>query len=136
MPRITGIMGRPLVGDTWNDPRVVGGAKLAAALSDVWRQLRLVEIISALRSATNNDSQTYTYNIITSGGTRIVWGAAPGQENTSGESEFDEKRKRIMDYAAQHGQLESIDGPEEIDVRSDIVIKPRTARQKAATKRK
>jgi hypothetical protein len=136
LPRITGVTGRPLVGDTWNDPRVVGGAMLAAALSDVWQQLRLVEIISALSSASNNDSQTYTYQIITSGGTRVVWGVAPGQENLTGESKFDLKRKRLMDYAAQFGQLESINGPEEIDVRSDLIIKPRSARKKSTTKTK
>jgi hypothetical protein len=134
LPRITGVTGRPLVGDVWNDPRVVGGAKLATALGDVWQRLRLVEIISVLSSAASNDSQTYTYNIITSGGTRVVWGAAPGQENMTGESAFDQKRKRLLDYAAQHGQLESINGPEEIDVRSDLVIKPRTARKKSASK--
>jgi hypothetical protein len=133
LPRITGVAGRPLVGDTWNDPRVVGGAKLAAALGDVWQQLRLVEIISALSSAATNDSQTYTYNIITSGGTRVVWGAAPGNESATGEAAFDQKRKRLLDYAAQHGQLESIHGPEEIDVRSDIVVKPRTVRKKSGT---
>jgi hypothetical protein len=136
LPRITGVTGRPLVGDTWNDPRVAGGAKLAAALSDVWQKLRLVEIISALGSTSDNDSQTYTYNIITSGGTRVVWGAAPGQENVTGESAFDMKRKRLMDYASQYGQLESINGPEEIDVRSDLIVKPRTARKKSATKTK
>jgi hypothetical protein len=136
LPRITGVTGRPLVGDTWNDPRVVGGAKLAMALGDIWQKLRLVEIISTLGSANNNDAQTYTYHIITSGGTRVVWGAAPGQENVTGESEFDLKRKRLVDYAAQYGQLESINGPEEIDVRGDIVIKPRTARKKSASKTK
>jgi hypothetical protein len=131
LPRISGVTGRPLVGDSWNDPRVIGGAKLAAALSDVWQQLRLVEIIAAIPSANSHNSQSYSFDIITSGGTRVVWGAAPGQESTSGESAFDQKRKRLMDYAAQYGQLESINGPEEIDVRSDLVIKPRTARNKA-----
>jgi hypothetical protein len=133
LPRIAGVTGRPLIGDAWNDPRVVGGAKLAASLGDVWQQLRLVEIIAAIPSA-NSHSQSYSFDIITSGGTRVVWGSAPGQESASGESPFDQKRKRLMDYAAQYGQLESnINGPEEIDVRSDLVIKPRTARNKKST---
>jgi len=136
LPRISGVTGRPLVGDTWNDARVAGGAKLAAALGDVWQKLRLVEIIAAIHSAANNDSQAYSYDIITTGGTRVVWGVAPGQESTSGESAFDQKRKRLMDYAAQHGQLESINGPEEIDIRSEIVVKPRQARKTKATKTK
>jgi hypothetical protein len=136
LPRITGVTGRPLVGDIWNDPRVVGGAKLATALGDVWQKLHLVEIMSALSLGADNDSQMYTYNIITSGSTRIVWGAAPGQEGATGEATFDLKRKRLIDYAAQYGQLESINGPEEIDVRSDIVVKPRTASKKSASKTK
>lgn len=136
LPRISGVTGRPLVGDTWNDARVVGGAKLAAALADVWQQLRLIEIIAAIHSATSNNTQTYTYDIITKGGTRVVWGAAPGQESLTGESAFDQKRKRLMEYAAQHGQLESLNGPEEIDVRSDLIIKPREARKKKTTKTK
>lgn len=136
LPRISGVTGRPLVGDTWNDARVAGGARLAAALGDVWQKLRLIEIIAVLHSAAGNDSQTYSYDIITKGGTRVVWGTAPGQEQTAGESAFDQKRKLLMDYAAQHGQLESITGPKEIDVRSDLIIKPREARKTKSTKTK
>src|SRR5207249_4173522 len=46
LPRISGVTGRPLVGDVWDDARVVGAAKLAAQLADVWQQLRLVEILA------------------------------------------------------------------------------------------
>ncbi len=132
LPRISGVTGRPLVGDAWEDPRVVGGAQLAAALADVWQQLRLVEIISPPQPQVHNDTRIYTFDIITSGGTRIVWGATTGQETTIGESPFDAKRKRLLDYAAQHGKLESIDGPASVDVRSDLVVTPRTARRKPA----
>jgi hypothetical protein len=134
LPRISGVTGRPLVGDTWNDARVIGGSRLAAALGDVWQKLRLVEIIAAMPSATRDDAENYSFDIITTGGTRILWGAPPGQESTTGEAAFDQKRKRLMDYQAQFGQLESINGPEVIDVRSDLVIKPRTARNKDKTK--
>lgn len=134
LPRITGVTGRPLVGDAWEEPRVVGGALLAAALADVWQQLRLVEIVSPPQPQIRNDARIYTFEIITSGGTRIVWGATTGQETTIGESPFDQKRKRLLEYAAQHGKLESIDGPASIDVRSDLVITPRTARRKPDAK--
>src|SRR4029078_2455850 len=33
LPRVSGITGRPRVGDVWDDPRVIGGAKLAAQLA-------------------------------------------------------------------------------------------------------
>jgi hypothetical protein len=134
LPRISGVIGRPLVGDPWDDPRVVGGAKLAAALGDVWRQLRLVEIMATLQDARVEQAESYAFEIVSSGGTRIVWGAAPGQESAFGESTLEAKRQRLLEYAAQHGKLESIDGPERLDVRSDLVVTPRTARRSTATR--
>jgi hypothetical protein len=131
LPRISGITGRPLVGDVWDDPRVVGGARLAAQLSDVWRQLRLVEIFASAPAA-HDERTPYTFELVTTGGTRIIWGATPGQESPTGESPFPQKRQRLLDYAAQHGKLESIDGPAILDVRSDLVVTPRTARNKKA----
>jgi hypothetical protein len=131
LPRISGITGRPLVGDRWDDPRVVGGAKLASQLADVWQKLRLVEIVANLQSSTRDEKQVYRYEIVTTGGTRIVWGMMPGDESATGESPFGQKRQRLLDYAAQHGKLESIDGPAVLDVRSEVVITPRTARNKS-----
>lgn len=130
LPRISGITGRPLVGDRWDDPRVVGGAKLAAQLADVWQKLRLVEIVATLQSAAHDEKQVYRYELVTTGGTRIVWGMMPGDESAGGESPFPQKRQRLLDYAAQHGKLESIDGPAVLDVRSELVVTPRTARHK------
>ena len=136
LPRISGVTGRPLVGDVWADPRVLGGARLIAALADDWNELKLVEIMAALQSPPQGISPRYTFEIITTGGTRIVWGAAPGDEASAGESAFDQKRQRLLDYAARHGKLESIDGPATIDVRSELVVTPRTARRKAGTQSK
>jgi hypothetical protein len=128
LPRISGITGRPLVGDHWNDPRVIGGARLAAQLADVWQKLRLVEITANLDRATGGERQVYRYEIVTTGGTRILWGMTPGDESAFGESPFDLKRKRLIDYADKQGKLESIDGPAVLDVRSELVVTPRTAR--------
>lgn len=130
LPRISGVTGRPLVGDVWTDPRVTGGARLIASLADVWQQLKLVEIVAVLRSTTNDQSARYTFELVTTGGTRIVWGAPPGEETSAGELSCEEKRTRLLDYAQQHGQLDSIDGPAAIDVRSELVVTPRTARRK------
>jgi len=131
LPRISGITGRPLIGDRWNDPRVVGGANLAAQLTDVWQKLRLVEIIANLQSPTRNDRQMYCYELVTTGGTRIVWGMTGGDEAATGESPFNQKRQRLLDYAEKQGKLESIEGPAMLDVRSDLIVTPRTARQKS-----
>lgn len=134
LPRISGITGRPLVGDQWNDPRVIGGAKLAAQLADVWQKLRLVEILPSVQPAAGDERQIYRYEIVTTGGTRIVWGMTPGDETAFGESTFAQKRQRLIDYAEKQGKLESIDGPAMLDVRSSLVVTPRTARQKSEVK--
>ncbi len=129
LPRISGITGRPLVGDRWDDPRVVGGAKLATQLADVWQKLRLVQIMASLQSSPRDEKPIYRFDIVTTGNTRIVWGVTPGDEISTGESPFGQKRQRLLDYAAQHGKLESIDGPAVLDIRRELVVTPRTARR-------
>lgn len=129
LPRISGVSGVPSVGDRWADERVLNAAELAAKLADVWGQLRLVEIVPSMHAQVRGDATYFAFEIMTSGGTRIVWGAAPGREQDAAESPFDAKRKRLLEYAARHGQLDSIDGPASVDVRSDLVVVPRTARR-------
>jgi hypothetical protein len=135
LPRISGITGRPLIGDHWNDPRVLGGAKLAAQLSDVWQKLRLVEIIANIQPVTRDERQLYRYELVTTGGTRILWGTTPGDESATGESPFNLKRQRLLDYAEKQGKLESIEGPAMLDVRSNLVVTPRTAKRKAEVRK-
>jgi hypothetical protein len=134
LPRISGITSRPLVGDPWDDPRVEGGAKLAAELADVWQQLQLIEIHPILDAQSKHGEPNCTFEIVTSGGTRIAWGVAPGMEASSNESPADLKRARLLQFGAEQGGLESIDGPEKLDVRRELVVTPRTARNKAKTK--
>ena len=129
LPRVTGIISRPPIGEVWNDPRVIGGAHLAAALSDVWKQLRLVEIIPSSHVEVRGDVQFYTFEIISSGGTRIAWGAPPGEEQEAGESPFTVKRQRLLDFVAGTAVLDSINGPEVLDVRRELKVVPRTARR-------
>jgi hypothetical protein len=131
MPRISGVTGRPLVGDRWDDPRVIGGAKLAAALSDVWQQLQLFEIHALVDATSKNDKARCTFEIVAAGGTRILWGVAPGMEASAGETPCDQKRSYLLQFTAQHGGLDSIDGPAKLDVRRELVVTPRTARSKA-----
>ncbi len=130
LPRISNITGRPLIGDRWNDERVIGGARLAVLLADVWDTLRLVEIIATQQSSSDSLKTSFRYELVTTGGTRIVWGTPPGNETPGSESPFNQKRQRLLEYAAQHGKLESIDGPAVLDVRTELVVTPRTARHK------
>jgi hypothetical protein len=129
LPRIVGASGQPLVGKPWTDQRVLEGASLAAGLGDVWSKLRLVEIIPSAEPHVRGDIRFHAFELTTSGGTRIRWGAAPGRETDAGESTFDVKRQRLVDYATKNGKLDSIEGPALVDVRSDLVVVPRTARR-------
>jgi hypothetical protein len=133
LPRISGIAGRPLVGDRWDDPRVDGGAKLAAALADVWQQLQLVEIIATVRAPSAGGPLQCSFEIVTTGGTTIAWGAAPGMEAANGESTCDQKRAHLLQFGARQGGLDSVDGPARLDVRRELVVTPRTARNTIET---
>jgi hypothetical protein len=135
LPRISNVTGRPIVGEVWDDPRVVGGARLSALLGDVWQALRLVEILPSPHPQVQGEARFYTYEIVTSGRTRVVWGAAPGEERPAGESAFAEKRQRLLDYAAKAGRLDSIDGPEAVDIRKELIVVPRTAKRSDALPR-
>ena len=95
-----------------------------------------MEILANAQNTAHDDKPLYSFEIVTTGGTRIIWGATPGQESSSGDSPFNQKRQRLLDYAAQHGKLESIDGPAVLDVRSDVVVTPRTARHKPIATKK
>jgi hypothetical protein len=135
LPRISGITGRPLVGDRWDDPRVDGGAKLAAVLADVWQQLQLVEILAFVGSQSASGRLQCSFEIVTTGGTRIAWGSAPGMEAGAGESTCDLKRAQLLKFCAEQGGLDSVDGPARLDVRRELVVTPRTARNKIDTDR-
>jgi hypothetical protein len=124
LPRIVNVSGRPMIGHVWEDPRVVGGVNLAIALHDVWRQLQLVEIRPSAHPHVQGDARFYSFEIVTNGRTRIVWGAPPGEEQSAGESPFDEKRKRLLEYAATTGRLDSIHGPAAVDVRKELIVTP------------
>ena len=131
LPRISGALERPMIGQPWNDPRVVLGVRLASSLASVWQPLRLFEIVPLAPSEKKQFNEGTAFAILTRGGTRIFWGAAPGEE-PSGESSFSTKLERLRNYVAQHNDLHTIDGPATLDVRSDLRIQPRTAKQKEA----
>ena len=139
-PRISGIATLPLVGQAWDDPAAVGAAQLAAVLADVWYDLPLAVIRPtdrpepALNPAPEDvhagAHTDVTFEIITRGGTRILWGYAP-RDAMGNEPSADEKLARLMRYASRHGGLETggletgNSGPT-IDVRR-LPATPRTA---------
>lgn len=58
-----------------------------------------------------------TFELYTRGGTRVLWGRAPGM-SPAGEVPASEKVARLRHYAEEHNSLDGMHGPQEIDVRA------------------
>lgn len=106
------------VGTRWPDPRIVGGARTAAALTEVWDRLMLAKITPLDSGEQEAPPQ---FELVTRGGSRIVWGRAPGGE-TSPEISAAKKTEALLRYLAEHGGLEGRDGPQRLDVRGEELV--------------
>jgi hypothetical protein len=117
-PRLVEIHSLPVgpVGARWGDPRVAGGAAIAAALSETWNDLGLARIVPSKAPISRQAADDYTYELFTPGGTRIVWGRAPNAQ-TPGEAPPVEKVARLKKHFLEHGALDGPDGPREFDLR-------------------
>ena len=117
-PRLTGITSTPVgpVGTPWGDPRVVGGAQIAAAFGPDWQELKL-DHIAATNLAEPGHPNDCLFEILTPNGTRILWGRAPVSD-AAGEVPAADKVLRLKHYLAENGFLEGRSGSQELDVRS------------------
>ena len=102
-------------GTQWGDERVVGGAEIAAALLESWREWNLVRIVPTKRLVSGHRGE-WTYELFTRGETRVLWGRAPRTKSRS-EIPAQEKVARLREYVAQHGSLDDRRGRQEIDLR-------------------
>lgn len=117
-PLLVGIGTLPVgpEGTRWGDPRVVGGAEIAAALGDVWKELGL-ERIFPCQIAEGGRVEEYLYELYTRSGTRIIWGRPPGTA-VPDEVPAAVKVARLQEYKAAYGALEGAHGPQTLDARS------------------
>lgn len=116
-PQLTGVGTVPQgpVGMRWGDPRVLGGAQIAAIIGPAWEELGLDRIV--LASSEPGPPEEFVYELYTKGGTRIVWGRPPGAD-TPGEVPAADKLARLRSYKREHATLEGPRGPQDLDVRS------------------
>ena len=115
-PRLLGVETTPTShGTRWRDVRVIEGAEIAAAFGPVWQELRL-EQIKPYAEPDSKSAGDYNYQLITSGGSRINWGRAPGNP-MPGEAAASEKVALLRDYFQKHGTLDSPDGARPLDLR-------------------
>ncbi|MCH8044859.1 MAG: hypothetical protein IID44_14190 [Planctomycetes bacterium] len=106
-PRIATVRSRPQapVGEAWQDPHVLDGAKIGAALLEVWKKLRLAQIVPVETDRRRSGRRDRIYALETRRGKRIVWGHVPGAE-TLGELNAEEKVAKLLRYVQKHRSLD------------------------------
>jgi len=128
-PRLEDVRSVPIgpTGSRWGDIRVSGGAQIAAAFGAAWQDLGLDRIVPSETTALGYAEEP-TFELYTRGGTRILWGRAPGT-GLPGEIPVAEKVARLVRYKEEYGTLEGIGGPQPLDVRSlrSMATPPKTA---------
>ena len=93
------------VGTAWGDRAVEGAAKLAEILGPAWKKLKLESIqIAGAAAAKSGGSDETIYELRTAGGSRIIWGRAPGSDHP-GELTQQQKVGRLEDYASPQRRL-------------------------------
>lgn len=108
-------------GTPWGDPVVLGAARLAEVLapggdlSVYWDHFQLAAIEAPERTATTIQLEDLSYELVTRGRSRILWGRAPGADDL--EPTVPQKLARLADYLATHGTFESHGRPTRIDIR-------------------
>ncbi len=137
-PRLIGVERTPIgpPGNRWPNAKVIGGAEIAAALGPAWEAMRLQRIVplaadpaavAATGGVVGGDSSRQNgprrsvepfFALVTRGGTRILWGYAPGA-GAIGELTVEEKVARLKRYLADHDTLDGRGGRrQELDVRT------------------
>ncbi|HCD00529.1 MAG TPA: hypothetical protein DER64_08365, partial [Planctomycetaceae bacterium] len=101
----------------WNDPSVVAAAELATELESYWEPFDLVAIVVQRRDpAVNSAGDHMVLELLTRGGSRVVWGRPPGTGHP-GELTTAQKIGRIMQFISHFDSLDPPDGPFEINIR-------------------
>jgi len=116
LPVLVGIDTPPMgpAGHPWGDPRVMGGAEVAAAVAHHARAWSLVRIVPTPREPLGAIDRT-EYSLLLADGTRIVWGPAPG-DAPPGEPTAEQKVERLKRFFAQQPAGGDV-VPRDLDVR-------------------
>jgi hypothetical protein len=111
-------------GTEWHDHTIEDAAKIADVLGPSWKKLQLhaIEIPNLPENAKPADA---VYSLRTTGGSRIIWGRAPGSDHP-GELTPEQKIGRLEEYLARKGSFTDAQGPLEIDIRhwKEITARP------------
>ena len=124
-PVVTGVSTVPIGnhGQAWGDPAVTGAAQLAAVLAKStedghtwWNTLGLAGIAAPARLSTADTADDLHYEIITAGGSRIVWGRPPSTTHP-GELSVHKKLERMAEYHRSYNGFDNGSVAYRIDIR-------------------
>jgi len=117
-PAIAGVRSSPpsVQGEVWNDPLVVGAARIAAVMQANWKQFDLKAVVVPSRTSEEISLRETEFSLLTTSGTIILWGYAPGFEEKNSLS-VTQKIDRLKTYLADYGSFDAPAGPYEIDIR-------------------
>lgn len=138
LPRLAAVSWGPSgpPGTPWGgNEQVASGARVAAALTGCWTELKLAQLEPAPRTYRTPENEPDLFYLYTaSRKTRIIWGHAPGASKT--EPSGEEKVIRLRAYLAAHGSFDSGDESFDLDLRpADQILKtPRMAKQMDGTR--
>jgi hypothetical protein len=118
---------RGSAGTPWGDPLIFGAARIADVLSTHWKDFDLQKI-RRIPQTSETSTETTFYELVTVGGSRILWGRAPGVDHP-GELTVEQKIGRLQRYHSDFGGFDEPHGPYEIDIRhwQEISRRPLTA---------
>ena len=129
-PIITGVVSTPQgpAGTDWGDKVVAGAAELASKLSPHWKKFGLVAIACPRTVDDHEKIDEGVYVLLAKGGSRIIWGHAPGTDHP-GELSTKQKIGRLDEYVTKFGGFDRPQGPYQIDIRHwrDISRSPLSA---------
>ncbi len=123
LPHITNVPSAPegSVGQPWGGILVASGAKIAAALTPqhnmkkYWNRFELTSVVVPTVSDGVVTADELTFELATSGGSRVVWGKPPGADDL--EPTVEQKIGRMEQYLTRYGKFDEPDGPYRIDIR-------------------
>jgi hypothetical protein len=107
-------------GQNWGDAVVAAAARLASVLAPEqnlephWKRFGFVAILAPSAETKTSGPESLTFEILTRGGSRIVWGKAPGADAL--EPNIEQKLARL-DYLLRFGALDGAQGPRRVDIR-------------------
>jgi hypothetical protein len=115
------------VGTDWGDPRIHGAARIAAVLSEHWKNLGLYRIEQMSSDDMTVPAAETRYLLSTRQGTKVVWGRAPEPDSAADAKAAFSKVAHLTAWVESHGPLDSADRSDDLDLTLRELANPHTA---------